>query len=94
MSEFKYKLGADRVLIIPDIADEKTETGLYRAPTSQTVVKTATVIDIGNGITENGKVEMWVKKGDKVFIEPFGWEPFEGYLLGRQTSIKCTYTEQ
>lgn len=94
MSEFKYQLGADRVLIIPDAKEQKTENGLIIPTSAQTISKTAVVAGVGNGITENGNVEMWVKVGDKVIIESFGWEPFQEYLIGRQSSIKCTYTTE
>lgn len=92
MAEFNYTLLEDRVAIKPDVADEKSETGLFKPPTANKTTVTGTVIAVGNGLiaTESGKLlPMFVKVGQRVIMEPFGWEPFGEYVLGRQAAIKC-----
>ncbi len=92
MNEFNYQLLEDRVAIKPDTIDTKNEIGLLRAPSSQVMSNKGTVIAVGTGLVarDTGKlIPMWVQVGQRVIMEPFGWEPFEELLVGRETSVKC-----
>ena len=58
---------ADRVVVKPEAAEEKTSSGLYIPDTAKEKPQRGTVVAAGPGRVENGtKVEMSVKEGDKV----------------------------
>ena len=83
----------DRVLIKMVEAEETTKSGIILASGSQEKPQIAEVIEIGpGGIDENGKkVEMQVKKGDKVITSKYsGTEvKYEGteYIIVKQSDI-------
>jgi chaperonin GroES len=58
---------ADRVVVQPDLAEEKTSSGIIIPDTAKEKPQRGTVVAVGGGRYENGtKVEMSVKEGDKV----------------------------
>ncbi|MDX1420085.1 MAG: co-chaperone GroES [Rubricoccaceae bacterium] len=58
---------ADRVVVKPQDADEKTAGGLYIPDTAKEKPQRGTVVAVGPGKVENGThVEMTVKEGDTV----------------------------
>ncbi len=57
----------DRVLVKPDLAEEKTASGLFIPDTAKEKPQRGTVVAVGAGKVENGtKIDMTVKAGDKV----------------------------
>jgi chaperonin GroES len=58
---------ADRVVIKPDTAEEKTSSGIIIPDTAKEKPQRGTVVAVGSGRYENGtKIDMSVKEGDKV----------------------------
>jgi len=84
---------SDRVLVKMKESEETTKSGIILASGSQEKPQIAEVIEIGpGGIDENGKkVEMQVKKGDKVITSKYsGTEvKYEGtdYIIVKQSDI-------
>lgn len=63
----KFQPLSDRVLVKPDVAEEKTESGIIIPDTAQEKPQRGTVVAVGPGKVEDGKkVDMSVKEGDKV----------------------------
>ncbi len=57
----------DRVVVQPQAAEEKTQSGLYIPDTAKEKPQRGTVLAVGAGKVENGtKIDMTVKKGDTV----------------------------
>ncbi len=57
----------DRVVVQPEAAEEKTQSGLYIPDTAKEKPQRGTVLAVGAGKVENGtKIDMTVKKGDTV----------------------------
>ena len=82
----------DRVLIKMVKAEETTKSGIILSSGSQEKPQIAEVIAVGPGGTVDGeKVEMQVKKGDKVITSKYsGTEvKYEGeeYIIVRQSDI-------
>ena len=83
----------DRVLIKMVEAEETTKSGIILSAASQEKPQIAEVVEIGpGGIDENGKkIEMQVKKGDKVITSKYsGTEvKYEGveYIIVRHSDI-------
>ena len=63
---------SDKVLIKMVAAEETTKSGIILSANSQEKPQIAEVIEVGPGITADGeKVEMQVKKGDKVITSKY-----------------------
>ena len=83
----------DRVLIKMIEAEETTKSGIILSSGSQEKPQIAEVIEIGpGGVDENGKkIEMQVKKGDKVITSKYsGTEvKYEGieYIIVKHSDI-------
>ena len=83
----------DRVLIKMVEAEETTKSGIILASGSQEKPQIAEVIEIGpGGIDENGKkVEMQVKKGDKVITSKYSGTEVKyeatDYIIVKQSDI-------
>ena len=82
----------DRVLIKMCEAEETTKSGIILSSGSQEKPQIAEVIEVGpGGIVDVEKVEMQVKKGDKVITSKYsGTEvKYEGtdYIIVRQSDI-------
>lgn len=57
----------DRVVVKPEVAEERTSSGIYIPDTAKEKPQRGTVLAVGPGKVENGtKVEMSVKEGDVV----------------------------
>jgi len=83
---------SDKVLIKMVAAEETTKSGIILSANSQEKPQIAEVIEVGPGITVDGeKVEMQVKKGDKVITSKYsGTEvKYEGeeYIIVKQSDI-------
>jgi chaperonin GroES len=83
---------SDRVLIKMKEAEETTKSGIILSSGSQEKPQIAEVIEVGpGGIVDGEKVEMQVKKGDKVITSKYsGTEvKYEGtdYIIVRQSDI-------
>ncbi len=82
----------DRVLIKMVDAEETTKSGIILSSGSQEKPQIAEVIEVGpGGIVDGEKIEMQVKKGDKVITSKYsGTEvKYEGvdYIIVRQSDI-------
>lgn len=86
----------DRVLIKMVEAEETTKSGIILSSGSQEKPQIAEVVEVGpGGVDENNKkIEMQVKKGDRVIISKYsGTEvKYEGteYIIVRQNDILAT----
>ena len=82
----------DRVLIKMIEAEETTKSGIILSSGSQEKPQIAEVIEVGpGGMIDGEKVEMQIKKGDKVITSKYsGTEvKYEGeeYIIVRQSDI-------
>ena len=82
----------DRVLIKMVEAEETTKSGIILSSGSQEKPQVAEVIEVGpGGIVDGEKVEMQIKKGDKVITSKYsGTEvKYEGvdYIIVKQSDI-------
>ena len=82
----------DRVLIKMVEAEETTKSGIILSSGSQEKPQVAEVVEVGpGGIVDGEKVDMQVKKGDKVITSKYsGTEvKYEGidYIIVRQSDI-------
>ncbi len=82
----------DRVLIKMIEAEETTKSGIILSSGSQEKPQIAEVIEVGpGGIIDGEKVEMQIKKGDKVITSKYsGTEvKYEGteYIIVKQSDI-------
>ena len=82
----------DRVLIKMVDAEETTKSGIILSSGSQEKPQIAEVIEVGpGGMVDGEKIEMQVKKGDKVITSKYsGTEvKYEGidYIIVRQNDI-------
>jgi chaperonin GroES len=88
MADVKVRPLADRVLIEPNAAEEKTASGIIIPETAKEKPQKGTVVAVGPG-TEDEKME--VKKGDVVLYGKYsGTElTIEGkdYLIMKQSEI-------
>jgi chaperonin GroES len=88
MSEVKIKPLADRVLVEPQEAEQKTASGLYIPDTAKEKPQRGVVVAAGPG-TKDDKIE--VKSGDVVLYGKYaGTEiSYDGkdYLIMRQSDI-------
>lgn len=58
---------ADRVVVKPDVAEEKTSSGIIIPDTAKEKPQRGTIVAVGAGRYENGtKIDMSVAEGDKV----------------------------
>lgn len=84
---------ADRVLVKPDAAEQKTASGLYIASNAQEKPQRGTVVAVGEGKrADNGeRIPVDVKAGDRVIYGKFGGNEVkvdgEDYLLLRADDI-------
>lgn len=82
----------DRVLVQPDVAEEKTSSGIIIPDTAKEKPQQGTVVAVGAGKVENGnKIEMSVKDGDKVLYGKYAGTEVsldgEDYLIMRESDI-------
>ena len=89
----KIKPLADRVVIEPIEADEKTSGGIYLPDTAKEKPQMGKVVAVGTGkITDSGEtVKLEVKVGDKVLYGKYSGTDvtFDGkdYLIVRESDI-------
>jgi chaperonin GroES len=82
----------DRVLVRPDVAEEKTASGIIIPDTAKEKPQRGTVVAAGPGKIENGtKIEMTVKAGDKVLYGKYSGTELsldgEDFLIMRESDI-------
>lgn len=93
MSEFKIRPLADRVIIQPAKAEEKTKGGIILPDTAKEKPIEGTIVAVGPGrVTEDGKeIKMSVKQGDKVLYGKYSGTEVniegEEYLIMRESDI-------
>ncbi len=91
----KFKPLSDRVLVKPDSAEEKTESGIIIPDTAKEKPQRGTVVSVGPGKVENGqKVDMTVKEGDKVLYGKYAGTEItldgDEYMIMRENDILGT----
>lgn len=88
MSEVKIKPLADRVLVEPMEAEEKTASGIYIPDTAKEKPQKGTVVALGSGTKD---VTMEVKKGDVVLYGKYSGTEInidgKDYLMMKQSDI-------
>ncbi|HAC15015.1 MAG TPA: co-chaperone GroES [Bacteroidetes bacterium] len=82
----------DRVLVQPDVAEEKTASGIIIPDTAKEKPQRGTVVAVGTGKYENGtKIDMTVKNGDKVLYGKYSGTELnldgEDFLIMRESDI-------
>jgi chaperonin GroES len=82
----------DRVVVQPEPAEEKTESGLYIPDSAQEKPQRGTVRAIGEGRVEDGtRIEMTVEEGDEVLYGKYAGTEVtldgEEYLIMRESDI-------
>jgi chaperonin GroES len=93
MADFKIKPLADRVIVKPNPAEEKTKSGIILPDTAKEKPIEGTVVAVGPGkVTEEGsKVELTIKEGDKVLYGKYSGTEVtvddEEYLIMRESDI-------
>ncbi|MEX2600175.1 MAG: co-chaperone GroES [Balneolaceae bacterium] len=88
----KIKPLSDRVLVRPDDAEEKTESGIIIPDSAKEKPQRGTVVAAGPGKVENGtKIEMSVKDGDHILYGKYSGTEIsldgEDYLIMRESDI-------
>jgi len=88
----KIKPLGDRVLIQPNVAEEKTQSGIIIPDNAKEKPQRGTVVAVGPGKVENGtKIEMSVKDGDKVLYGKYAGTELtldgEEYMIMRESDI-------
>ena len=83
---------SDKVLIKMIAAEETTKSGIILSSSAQEKPQIAEVIEVGPGINFDGeKVEMQVKKGDKVITSKYSGTEVkyqgEEYIIVKQAEI-------
>ncbi len=82
----------DRVVVQPQPAEEKTESGLYIPDSAQEKPQRGTVRAIGEGRVEDGtRIEMTVDEGDEVLYGKYAGTEVtlngQEYLIMRESDI-------
>lgn len=83
---------SDRVLVQPDSAEEKTESGIIIPDSAKEKPQKGTVVAVGPGKVENGnKIEPSVSEGDKVLYGKYAGNEvtLDGteYMIMRENDI-------
>lgn len=83
---------SDRVVVQADVAEETTSSGIIIPDTAKEKPQSGTVVAVGPGKIENGnKIEMTVKKGDKVLYGKYSGTELaldgQEYLIMRESDI-------
>ena len=92
MAKSKIKPLSDRVLVQPEPAEDKTESGIIIPDSAKEKPQEGTVISAGPGKVENGtKIDMSVAEGDKVLYGKYSGTEVtldgEEYLIMREADI-------
>ena len=88
----KIKPLSDRILVEPDTAEERTNSGIIIPDTAKEKPQKGKVIAAGKGKVENGvEVKMTVKPGDKVLYGKYSGTEIkldgQDYLIMRESDI-------
>ena len=79
---------ADRILVLPEPAEEKTSTGLFIPDTAKEKPVKGEVVAVGNGTKDE---DMVLKVGDKVLYGKYAGTELEAdgkkYLIMRQSDV-------
>ncbi len=92
MANTKIQPLSDRVLVQPEPAEEKTDSGIIIPDTAKEKPQEGKVVAAGPGKVENGnKIDMSVKEGDKVLYGKYSGTEItldgEEYLIMRESDI-------
>ncbi|MEX0780571.1 MAG: co-chaperone GroES [Balneolales bacterium] len=88
----KFTPLSDRVLVLPDTAEETTSSGIIIPDTAKEKPQRGKVVAVGPGKVENGtKIDMSVKDGDQVLYGKYAGTELvldgEEYLIMRESDI-------
>ena len=83
---------ADRVVIKMLEAEETTKSGIILAPSAKEKPSVAEVVAVGpGGMVDGNKVDMYLKKGDKVLLAKYAGTEVkvdgENYTILRQSDV-------
>ena len=88
MSEIKFKPLADRVLVEPDVMQDKTSSGIIIPDTAREKPQQGKVVAVGPGKKDE---EMILKKGDHVLFAKFAGTELQlenkTYLIMKQSDV-------
>ena len=88
MSKVKFKPLADRVLVEPEAAEEKTESGIIIPDTAKEKPQKGKIIAVGEGTSD---YKMNVKVGDRVLYGKYSGTELTiddtDYLIMKETDI-------
>jgi len=92
MATSKIKPLSDRVLVQPEPAEDKTDSGIIIPDSAKEKPQEGTVVSAGPGKVENGtKIDMSVQEGDKVLYGKYSGQELtldgEEYLIMRESDI-------
>lgn len=92
MADFKVRPLADRVVVKPQEAEEKTAGGIILPDSAKEKPIEGTIVAVGPGRVENGnKIELSVKVGDKVLYGKYSGTEVtvddQEYLIMRESDI-------
>lgn len=92
MANSKIKPLSDRVLVQPEPADDKTDSGIIIPDSAKEKPQEGTVVSAGPGKVENGnKIDMTVDEGDTVLYGKYSGTDItldgEEYLIMRESDI-------
>lgn len=88
----KFKPLYDRIVIDPEVNENKTSAGIVLPQTSQERPQVGVVVAVGDGENfDNAKCEMKVKVGDKVLYEKYAGTDLKleekTYIVLRQIDV-------
>ena len=88
----KIKPIGDRVVVKPEPADEKTDSGLYIPESAKEKPQRGTVVSVGPGRVENGnRIDMTVQEGETILYGKYAGTEItldrDDYLIMRESDI-------
>ena len=88
MAKINFKPLADRVLVEPALAEDKTASGIIIPDTAKEKPQKGTIVAVGNGTTEN---KITVNVGDKVLYGKYSGTELNidgtDYLIMKESDI-------
>jgi len=88
MAKINFKPLADRVLVEPALAEEKTASGIIIPDTAKEKPQKGTIVAVGNGTTEN---KITVKVGDNILYGKYSGTELSihgtDYLIMKESDI-------
>ena len=88
----KLKPLADRIVLVPRAAEEKTQSGIFLTASAQEKPEIYEVVEVGpGGVVDGNEVKMEVAVGDKVLVGKYSGSKIKlddvDYTIVRQSDI-------